>query len=251
MQQQIKKLMANAEGKTRPDSALMVSKKSHAEKEKKQVDMEQVQEVVLIGDDGGPGKGKAEKTTAIAETTAEKKAAKIERLKSGFRICKPQGTFVWPSMARNNYNAGSNGVSPQVVVQVEDLLVVPTPPSVSSSSALAPPQLTSPPSNHQHLPSPVKPVAERRAVTVTISAMSNDHGDQGYSTTTTTTTTTTTNKSPTCFNLNDIPSTNPVEDFSNNPTSQKTTTTTSVIPRVSMFVLHMFFGAHQCSKVPS
>lgn len=46
------------------------------------------------------------------KTAAEEKAAKLQKLKSGFRICKPQGTFLWPNMAPNN------GSSP-VVVQVD------------------------------------------------------------------------------------------------------------------------------------
>ncbi|XP_038993385.1 protein DYAD-like [Hibiscus syriacus] len=45
--------------------------------------------------------------------TREEKASKIERLKSGFRICKPQGTFLWPPN--------------------EDLAPITTPPSVTSS----------------------------------------------------------------------------------------------------------------------
>ncbi|XP_042005962.1 protein DYAD-like [Salvia splendens] len=85
----------------------------------------------------------------------EEKAAKIERLKSGFRICKPQGTFLWPN---------NNSSSSFVKVQVE----VPTPPSVSSSTV--PPQL---PYHYQPPPPPspsiVKPLAEKRAVKVTIS----------------------------------------------------------------------------------
>lgn len=81
----------------------------------------------------------------LESRTAEDKAARIERLKSGFRICKPQGTFIWP-----------NGtMSPQVVVQLDDHVVVPTPSSASSST------------QPQHAPnpsSPVKPLAERRPV---------------------------------------------------------------------------------------
>ncbi|KAG5615205.1 hypothetical protein H5410_015029 [Solanum commersonii] len=69
---------------------------------------------------------------------AEGKAAKIQRLKSGFRLCKPQGSFLWPNMVRKS--SGCN-MSPQVVVQVEDLHMVQTPPSVSSSTAIAPPSL--------------------------------------------------------------------------------------------------------------
>lgn len=234
MQQEIKKLITNSEGKMRPESALMGSKKSCTEEEKKQVILQE-QEVGGTRDQRVSAKRKAEKATAVAESTAETKVAKIERLKSGFRICKPQGTFLWPNAT------ASNGESPQVVVKLEDLLLDPTPPSVSSSSALAPPQMPYPSRNHHRPHSPVKPVAERRAITVTISSMSNDHGDRGYSTTTTTTTTTTKNKSPTRLNLNGIPSINPVEDFSDNSSSKKTITTTTVTPRVSMLIHVIFY----------
>ncbi|KAK2653462.1 hypothetical protein Ddye_013318 [Dipteronia dyeriana] len=79
------------------------------------------------------------KETIIKTTTPEGKAEKIERLKSGFRICKPQGTFLWPDMA----------MSPPAtaVVPFDNLLVASTP---SSSSHLLPPT-----------PPPVKPFAEK------------------------------------------------------------------------------------------
>lgn len=91
-----------------------------------------------------------DKAAVLAAT--EDKAAKIERLKSGFRICKPQGTFLWPNMA----------MSPQSsVVHLEDLLGVRTPPSASSTTSAT---------GHLLLPckphpaSPVKPFAERLPV---------------------------------------------------------------------------------------
>lgn len=105
--------------------------------------------------------------TAAAEGKAlqlEEKAAKIERLKSGFRICKPQGTFLWPNMVKSSNSSSIDNSSSFVQVQVE----VPTPPSVSSSTV--PPQL---PYHHQPAPSIVKPLAEKRAVTVTVSTLSN------------------------------------------------------------------------------
>ncbi|CAJ1978365.1 unnamed protein product [Sphenostylis stenocarpa] len=107
------------------------------------------------------------KATKTADTqmqknnsAAEDKAAKIERLKSGFQICKPQGTFVWPNI----------GLSPQYVANHDDHTVVPTPPSASSSTTSAPKLIFKP--QPQHLPlhilthpsSPVKPLAERRPV---------------------------------------------------------------------------------------
>ncbi|BFG23034.1 hypothetical protein CerSpe_093080 [Prunus speciosa] len=35
---------------------------------------------------------------AAARATHENKAAKIQKLRSGFRICRPQGSFLWPNM---------------------------------------------------------------------------------------------------------------------------------------------------------
>lgn len=92
---------------------------------------------------------------AAVTTATEDKAAKIKKLKSGFRICKPQGSFLWPK---------SNMItSPQSMVHLEDHLVS-TPPSASSTtlkSHLLPPYK---PHLGPHPTSPVKPLAERRPV---------------------------------------------------------------------------------------
>lgn len=170
------------------DSALMVSAESCDEKEKNKVGKPLVvaQQKEAVGTEGRGDQGKTNVTEKEAESTGagEEKAAKIQRLKSGFRICKPQGTFLWPNMA-----------SSQVVVHAEDLLMVPTPPSVSSSTASAPPQL--PYHHHHYRPYPVKPLALK----VTVSSI----GDTNFSTTTTTTAGT--NKTTTSLmNLNDFPS---------------------------------------------
>lgn len=140
-------------------------------------------------------KGQNAANTETEKTTAaEAKAARLQRLKSGFRICKPQGTFLWPNMVKDNnssINSSSSKInSPQVVVQVE----VPTPPSVNSST---PPQLPYH-HHHPHSASLVKPLAEKRAVTVTVSTVSKglnyEDGSNNYSTTTTA-----------LINLNDAP----------------------------------------------
>lgn len=88
--------------------------------------------------------------SAVVVTATEDKAAKIERLKSGFRICKPQGTFLWPNMATSPQSSS--------VVHLKDLLVVRTPPSASSATSAA--HLLLPCKPH-HPASPVKPLAER------------------------------------------------------------------------------------------
>ncbi|XP_052181292.1 protein DYAD-like [Diospyros lotus] len=121
-----------------------------------------------------------EKMAAAAGARAEGKAAKIQRLKSGFRICKPQGTFLWPNMVTTTTTG--NISSP--------LFAVPTPPSVSSSTA----------NHHHHLPaSPVKPLAEKLPFAATAAAT----GDENLSTSPAG------SKTPTCLiNLNDLPGTN-------------------------------------------
>ncbi|KAI3815878.1 hypothetical protein L1987_15561 [Smallanthus sonchifolius] len=124
---------------------------------------------------------KNEAAGGLKETSGKKlegKAAKIERLKSGFRLCRPQGTFIWPNMVNPTTTTNTNTTSSMSSSQVEGLLVVPTPPSVNSSTP-PPPQLVY---HHHHLslaPTPVKPVPERRPLTVTLS--------EGPSSTTTTT----------------------------------------------------------------
>lgn len=175
----------------------MVSAESCDEKEKKKVDRPLVvpQQKEAVGTEGRGDQGKTNITEKEAESTGagEEKAEKTPRLKSGFRICKPQGTFLWPNMA-----------SSQVMLHAEDLLMVPTPPSVSSSTTSAPPQL--PYHHHHYQPYPVKPLPERRAPKVTIFSI----GDTNLSTPATITNTTTTtgaNRTTTSLmNLNEFPS---------------------------------------------
>ena len=228
LQEEIGKLKSKVEQETRSVFTLMESTGWCAEKEKKEVEKKdeglEVQKKEVGTEGGGAGDQSKTNTTEKAE---EEKAAKIQRLKSGFRICKPQGTFLWPN---------SNTLSSQVVVQVEDLLVVPTPPSVSSSTASTPPQL--PYHHHHHPASPVKPLAERRAVKVTVSTV----GNTNFSTTTTTTITNN-ESTTTLINLNDFPTTDPTDGFCRTPSSQQTVTTTTVMPPVSIPTLPSHLGS--------
>ncbi|KAA8539778.1 hypothetical protein F0562_026470 [Nyssa sinensis] len=217
------------EGTSRSGSALIVSTESYAEKEKKQLGEAEKGKALAVQQEGEEGSG--DQSRAAEKRAAEEKAAKKQRLKSGFRICKPQGTFLWPNMVNNNNNNGNGMLSSQVVVQVEDLFVVPTPPSVSSSTASSPPQQP----YHHHPASPVKPLAEKRAVTVTVSTIAKAPtegpvGDNSYSTTTTTTTDNK-KKTTSLINLNDFP-TNVEDGFCGTPSSQQTVTTTTVMPRL-------------------
>ncbi|KAM5557039.1 hypothetical protein ABKV19_024432 [Rosa sericea] len=112
---------------------------------------------MLISDIEG---GTKDKMGSRDKASIEDKAAKIERLRSSFRISKPQGTFLWPDMS----------VSPNGVVQQTDSFLVPTPPSVSSSNKSATCLFLHTPNEHNP-GSPLKPLAERRAVN--ISTLSN------------------------------------------------------------------------------
>ncbi|XP_075480015.1 protein DYAD-like [Primulina tabacum] len=163
MKKKFGKLMTpNEEERERTDFPLMApTDQFKSEKDKTKNKQPQAQEISTVGDEISDF---GEKPAFRSSPSADQKAAKIQRLKSGFRICKPQGTFLWPNMVKN-YSTPCANMSPQpdqVLVQVE----VPTPPSVSSSTASAPPQLP-----YQHLlhPSPpVKPFAERGAVAVSL-----------------------------------------------------------------------------------
>ncbi|CAK7355903.1 unnamed protein product [Dovyalis caffra] len=158
-------------------------------------------------------------TESLAPT--EERAAKIERLKSGFRICKPVGSFLWPDMTTSTPR-------PQTVVQPEDLnIAVQTPPSVSSTPPkqphplFAPPSLTHGPRRTSH----VKPLAERRLVTiprskadvrtpVTCPSLHQITSAAQYenSSISTSTTITTTAKIP-LINLNEPLNTNQIDDY--------------------------------------
>ncbi|GAA0145929.1 hypothetical protein LIER_06001 [Lithospermum erythrorhizon] len=166
LQEKLKKLESKVEERSTSNSALMMPAESfylndtHQEVKPK-----------------APEAAKAK--TALATEEGTGKAAKIERLRSGFRICKPQGTFLWPNMM----SPTSSSPSQQVLLQMEDLLV-PTPPSIS----LTPPRL---PYQHQ-APPLVRPLAERRrGFTVTASTVSESttYEDKGATNTRITTTT--------------------------------------------------------------
>ncbi|KAI5601788.1 hypothetical protein POPTR_001G126901v4 [Populus trichocarpa] len=152
-------------------------------------------------------------TTKSAAPT-EDRAAKIERLKSGFRICKPQGSFLWPDMTTSTPH-------PQGEVQLQDLIAVHTPPSVSSTS---PKQsyLLFTPHGPRHT-SPVKASAERRPVTISQSTPATTpitfppldrmiHNQYEKSSISTSTTITNTIKTP-LINLNEPLNTNQTDDY--------------------------------------
>ncbi|XP_031261203.1 protein DYAD-like [Pistacia vera] len=131
----------------------------------------------------------------------EDKTTKIKRLKSSFKICKPQGSFMWRDMT----------ISVKDVIPLEDLIMVPTPPSVSSSSTSPPHFLLSPdlPQMENHSISLVKPRPEKRPLAVTLS----DHSLPPETTTTqtqfvknkTTAVTINTNTKTSLINLNVVP----------------------------------------------
>ncbi|GAU44015.1 hypothetical protein TSUD_349470, partial [Trifolium subterraneum] len=142
---------------------------------------------------------KSAETQMLGSRAVEDRAAKIRRLKSGFQICKPIGTFKWPNMS----------MSPHVVANLDEHTMVLTPGS-DSSSTTSPPKLIfksqtpnlplslSCPSSH------VKPQAERRAVSTATLAHVTGPLSPPLETPKSTNTTTIT-KSSSCINLNETP----------------------------------------------
>lgn len=160
MQQgKFEKLSPNVTETGKTGSSLMAAADADMMREKAAVEREK-QEELQVQD--------ALTAVEVKKLQLEEKAAKIQRLKSGFRICRPQGTFLWPNMVNNKSSSSINNSSSFLQVQVE----VPTPPSVSSSTV--PPQLPYCGGGAQPSPPPsiVKPLAEKRAVTVTVSTLS-------------------------------------------------------------------------------
>ncbi|KAK8586570.1 hypothetical protein V6N13_010159 [Hibiscus sabdariffa] len=95
---------------------LLMGLKTHAESDKT---------VLVISDEEKDCESEEKSPSVVRKrrspvVTREDNASQNERLKSAFRICKPQGTFLWPEMS-------------QAAAPNEDLVSIPTPPSVSSS----------------------------------------------------------------------------------------------------------------------
>ncbi|XP_044468578.1 protein DYAD-like [Mangifera indica] len=190
-------------GSTMPSSSFSENGKKTEELEQK---MKQTANVSNEDDKKRAG-GKTATISPAAATkaiTAEDKAAKIERLKSGFRICRPQGSFLWPDMAIMSPDQAKE------VVPIEDLVMVPTPPSVSSSSTSPHHLLLSSglPQMGKHSISLVKPLPERRPIAVTLT---NQSLPPGATTTqfvknTTTAVSITTKTKTSLINLNVVPS---------------------------------------------
>ncbi|KAL6509425.1 hypothetical protein OROGR_022735 [Orobanche gracilis] len=151
------------EERSRKESSLMVPTYTHKKEPKHAAEA-----LIIAAASSSVKKTCKNQNSDQLNNAASEKAAKIQRMKSGFRICKPHGTFLWPNMVKDNSIVNSSS-STQVMVQVE----VPTPPSVNSSNALAPPQLL------------VKPLAEKRAVKLKVSTVSkgqdNYHEEDGAS----------------------------------------------------------------------
>ncbi|KAJ0099178.1 hypothetical protein Patl1_20739 [Pistacia atlantica] len=131
------------------------------------------------------------------------KKAKIEgqMMEVSRSLCGMEGSFMWPDMT----------ISVKDVIPLEDLIMVPTPPSVSSSSTSPPHFLLSsdPPQMENHSISLVKPRPEKRPLAVTLS----DHSLPPETTTTqtqfvkntTTVVTINTNAKTSLINLNVVP----------------------------------------------
>lgn len=208
-QGKFEKLAPNVMETTRTGSSLMVAtdgemmrERTGAKRESKRT-QPQVQDALIVAAEGETSQLAKKQKNGQTAREAEEKAAKIQRLKSGFRICKPQGTFLWPNMVKdtnnNCHSCSINNSSSFVQVQVE----VPTPPSVSSSTV--PPQLPYGGYNQYQPPPPasiVKPLAAKRAVKVTVSTLSKDQSYEDIGDAINNSSATNT---PTLVNLNDAP----------------------------------------------
>ncbi|XP_031479880.1 protein DYAD-like [Nymphaea colorata] len=106
-------------------------------------------------DEGGNGSEESTGVPGKAEEDGERQQKQLQHGPSGFRVCKPHGTFLWPSMA-SKLGTANNNLSPSPHLVAEDILTFP-PPSASSGTADSP---TS--TQHQAL-SPVKPLPRIRA----------------------------------------------------------------------------------------
>ncbi|XP_073268467.1 protein DYAD isoform X3 [Populus alba] len=225
MEEEMKKLKTRLKKSNRTESTerpalLMGSTESTtpagSERKGKEV-MHQEKEAMVLGESAQEqcesSGGNTSPTTKSAAPT-EDRAAKIERLKSGFRVCKPQGSFLWPDMTTSTPH-------PQGAVQLQDLIAVHTPPSVSSTS---PKQsyLLFTPHGPRHT-SPVKASAERRPVTIYRSTAATTpitfppldrmiHNQYEKSNISTSTTITNTIKTP-LINLNEPLDTNQTDDY--------------------------------------
>uniref|UniRef100_A0A7N0RDM0 PTC1-like winged helix-turn-helix domain-containing protein n=1 Tax=Kalanchoe fedtschenkoi TaxID=63787 RepID=A0A7N0RDM0_KALFE len=127
-----------------------------------------------------------------ALSKAKEKAAMIERLKSGFRICKPEGSFKWPNMAAAASPIPDSSISSSSPTPPDFILAAQTPPSVSSAT-------TKPPS--LPLTQPVKPLATRHAAAFLVSATPALHNQATRIPT----------KFPALIDLNYTPAANPVD----------------------------------------
>ncbi|KAL8162010.1 hypothetical protein V2J09_013499 [Rumex salicifolius] len=93
---------------------------------------------------------------------AEKKAARRQRLKSGFRICKPDGSFLWPADVAES----PPSFSAHLMIQVDDFLAVSSPSSVCSSKSPFPPPPPPPPQS-----AVLRPVAKKPSLGVAVSTV--------------------------------------------------------------------------------
>ncbi|GAU50386.1 hypothetical protein TSUD_368660 [Trifolium subterraneum] len=161
---------------------------------------------LLLGQEASEDvKGTNDKETKSADTQmvlsskAELRAAKIERLKSGFKICKPKGTFIWPNMS----------VSPNLLTNLDEHTMVQTPTPTSAPKLVLKSQTQNLTLSLLNPSSPIiKPLAERRTVsTATLTYVTGTFSPYLSSPLETpkTTISTTITKSGSSVNLNETP----------------------------------------------
>ncbi|KAI3973009.1 hypothetical protein MKX01_019667 [Papaver californicum] len=172
MQEEVWKFTSRVEGARTPTTITGAEKSSSVltvvddskTRKRKAVDEKELNDPVWAT----PERSDEEKQKAVVEK--ETKEEKRQRLRSGFRICKPQGSFLWPNMVaaasspgNNNSNCSSSCSNRMMMVSPTATYnqgqVVPTPTSVSSSTTSKPDFLLLPPPQNQETP-PVKPLPE-------------------------------------------------------------------------------------------
>ncbi|KAI3915713.1 hypothetical protein MKX01_015538 [Papaver californicum] len=183
MQEEVWKFTSRMEG-ARPPTTITRAEKSSSvltvvddskTTKRKSADEKELNDQVWATPERSDDHEKADKGKQKAVVEKETKEEKRQRLRSGFRICKPQGSFLWPNMVaaasspgNNNSNSSSSCsnrmmmVSPTATYNQGQVVLTPT--SVSSSTTSKPDFLLLPPPQNQdaHLTTapPVKPLPE-------------------------------------------------------------------------------------------
>ncbi|KAK8583785.1 hypothetical protein V6N13_109183 [Hibiscus sabdariffa] len=118
VEEEMEKLKSRVEA---ANALLLMELTTHAESDKTVLVISDEEKDICESEEKSPAA--ARKRRSLVLVRKEDKASQKERLKSGFKICKPQGAFLWPDMS-------------QAAAPNEDVVSIPTPPSVSSTISM-------------------------------------------------------------------------------------------------------------------